>query len=253
MGACLRDVPAKLDAAEESANMLWIRAAAAPEARAEMVTRRWRCQPASSTMTHPRWGWDSSCVGPGDQVLAFTFSSCSFATTSFPETPLTPRRDGEQAGDAVEDGGGRHRRCRRRGAEGDAGGPAEGGSRERRGLESYRHRRLGVGGASRGSSRPVRTRAGARGRQEDVLVPERALEARRDEEEARRGGGRRSSRSDGRYPVRRGGPGRKLRRRRRRRRRDVGRHRDLAGTGDVHHAHRGRVSGRASQKRGGAS
>ena len=36
---------------------------------------------------------------------------------------------------------------------------------ERRGLESYRHRRLGVGvgGASRGGSRPVRTRADARG------------------------------------------------------------------------------------------
>ena len=49
--------------------MLWIRAAAAPEARAEMVTRRWRCQPASSTMTHSRWGWDSSCVGTGDQVF----------------------------------------------------------------------------------------------------------------------------------------------------------------------------------------
>ena len=50
MGAFHRDVPVKVDAAEESANMLWIRATGAPEARAKEVTRQARFQPASSNM-----------------------------------------------------------------------------------------------------------------------------------------------------------------------------------------------------------
>ena len=179
--------------------------------------------------------------------------------TSFPTRhtshSLTPRRDGERAGEAVEGGGDRRRRCRRRDAEDDAGGPAEGGPRERRGLGSHRHRRLGVGGDTRGRSRPFRTRARTRGRQEDVLAPGEALDARQGEEEARRGSVRWSSRRAGRHADGRGGPWRRLRRPRirRRPRRGVGRHRDLARAGDVHDAHRDRLPGRAEQMRGGAS
>ena len=50
MGAFYRVVPVKVDAVEESANMLRIRAAGAPEARAKVVTRQWRFQPASSNI-----------------------------------------------------------------------------------------------------------------------------------------------------------------------------------------------------------